>query len=90
MDTDKKILPIEMRMPEPSQEHLLDAGYELRISNISSHIKILLLEGQADIFGDELPLNEPKFFHCGDTLAVFCWQRSKLKISGVCDSYASD
>jgi hypothetical protein len=34
MDSDKKIMPPEIKMPQPKTEHDLDAGHELRIQNI--------------------------------------------------------
>jgi N-terminal beta-sandwich domain of polyadenylation factor len=68
----------------------LEAGYELRISNIENHIKVLLIEGQADVFGREIPVGEPVFFNNGEKIAIFCWKPSHFKISGECEAYSSD
>lgn len=42
MDSDKKINPPDIKMPHPLKDHILEAGNELRISNITNHIKVLL------------------------------------------------
>ena len=51
---------------------------------------MILVEGCADVFGKELPPGEPVFFHQGANIAIFCWKKSKIKISGACESYSSD
>ena len=68
MDTDKKILPEPVSMPEPlSFDKSLEAGQELRIDNIEDHIKVLIVEGGlCEVFGRELPCGEPIFFHSGE------------------------
>jgi hypothetical protein len=43
--------------------------------------------GRADVFGREIPTNEPVFFNQGEKIAVFCWLPSQLKISGQYESY---
>lgn len=76
VDSDKKIQPPEIRMPQPLQNYQIDAGYELRIDKIKDHIKVQLVSGIAEVFGRELPLEEPIFFHCGENIAIFCWKES--------------
>lgn len=73
-DTDRKITPADVEMPDPVFNQTLPAGTELRINNIESHIKVLIGEGGlCEVFGSELPINEPIFFHQGEKLAIFCW-----------------
>ena len=91
MDTDKKIYPVEITMPNPAFDETLNAGTELRIYNISDHIKVLVKEGGlAEVFGRELPVNEPVFFHQGEKIAIFCWKPSRIIISGQYEGYKSD
>jgi polyribonucleotide 5'-hydroxyl-kinase len=51
---------------------------------------VVLREGKAEVFGRELPLEEPLFFHSGDKIALFTWHGAKICISGKCESYTSD
>lgn len=63
-DTDKKIMPAAVDMPDPTFSDTLLPGSELRIHHIESHIKVLIGEGGlCEVFGRELPVNEPVFFH---------------------------
>lgn len=77
-------------MPEPRQEITLDSGNEIRIDRIEDHIKILLIDGKAEVFGRELPLKMPVFFHQGDKLAIYSFHGARVQISGRCQSYKSD
>ena len=71
-------------MPEPCEDFNLEAGHELRITEIDDHIKVIVEKGGlAEVFGRELPCEEPVFFHKGQKLAIFCWKPTKIKISGV-------
>jgi hypothetical protein len=45
----------------------------LRIINIENHLKVLLIDGKAEVFGRELPLREPVFFHQEEKFAIFTW-----------------
>ena len=90
-DTDQKIMPAPVDMPSPTFDEVLPPGSELRINQIESHIKVLIGEGGlCEVFGRELPVNEPVFFHAGEKIAIFCWQHSKITISGSFESYSSD
>lgn len=60
---DKIIEPAPVLMPEPKKEDVLSSGHELRIYSIEDHIKVLLLEGKAEVFGRELPLKMAVHFH---------------------------
>lgn len=60
---DKIIEPLQTPMPEPRIEEILQSGDELRINKIEDHIKVLMIEGRSEVFGRELPLNMPIFFH---------------------------
>ena len=63
-DTDKKIMPPPIEMPNPTFDETLPAGSELRINHIENHIKVLIGEGGlCEVFGRELPVNEPVYFH---------------------------
>ena len=77
-------------MPDPTFQSTLEAGSELRIYQIDSHIKVLIADGGlCEVFGRELACNEPVFFHAGEKLAIFCWQDSEVTICGQFDSYIS-
>ncbi len=57
-DTDQKIMPAAVDMPDPTFDETLPAGSELRINAIDSHIKVLIGEGGlCEVFGRELPVN---------------------------------
>ena len=75
-------------MPNPRYESL-ESGSEMRISNIEDHLKVMLTEGKAEVFGRELPLKEPVFFHQGENLAIFTWHGAKIEFSGKCEYYQS-
>jgi len=65
--TDKKIEPNEPLMPDAKTIEL-KAGEEYRIKDIKDHIKILVSaepQGLCEVFGRELPMGEPVFFHMG-------------------------
>ena len=52
VDTDMKIFPAEVDMPNPTYEATLEAGTELRIYHITDHIKVCIGEGGlAEVFG---------------------------------------
>ena len=59
---DREIKPLPISMPSFKEERL-NAGDELRIHDIENHLKVMLVEGKAEVFGRELPLKEPVFFH---------------------------
>ena len=60
---DKIISPSATLMPVPKKDEVLQPGSELRIYNIEDHIKVLLTEGKAEVFGRELSLDMPAFYH---------------------------
>ena len=60
---DKVISPSAHPMPAPVKEEVLQPGSELRVYNIEDHIKVLLTDGKAEVFGRELALDMPVFFH---------------------------
>lgn len=86
---DKVIDPPPINMPNAKDE-IIEGGVELRISNIEDHLKVLLVEGKAEVFGRELPLKEPVFFHQGENVALFTWHGAKFKFSGKCEYYQSN
>jgi len=86
---DKIIEPVPTPMPDPAKREDLEPGQELRIFKIEEHIKLLLLEGKAEIFGRELPLKQPLYFHQGDKLALYTYHGARVLFSGKCEHYVS-
>jgi len=79
MDTDKKIHPMPVNMPNIVFDETLNAGIELRVYYIKSHIKVLVHPGGlCEVFGRELPVGEPIFFHAGENIAIFCWKQTRI------------
>jgi hypothetical protein len=79
--TDKKIEPTPPLMPEPLEIKELEAEQEYRITDILDHIKVIVSPepaGICEVFGRELPPGEPVFFHMGQKIAIYCWQRCSL------------
>jgi hypothetical protein len=56
----------------------LESGNEWRIDRIEDHIKVLLLEGKAEIFGREMPLRMPIYFHQGDKVAIYTFHGARV------------
>jgi hypothetical protein len=75
---DKIIEPMPPTMPEPRKEETLEPGTELRINRIDDHLKVLLVEGKAEIFGRELPLKMPVYFHHGEKVAIFTFHGARI------------
>jgi len=90
MDTDKKIMPTPVSMPNIKFDETLSPGFELRIDSIRSHIKVLVISGMCEVFGRELPVGEPVFFHAGENIAIFCWKQTRIQICGDFEQYVSD
>jgi polyribonucleotide 5'-hydroxyl-kinase len=91
MDTDKKIHPMPVNMPNVVFDETLNAGFELRVDYIKSHIKVLVHPGGlCEVFGRELPVNEPVFFHAGENIAIFCWKQTRIQICGDFEHYVSE
>lgn len=85
---DKIIEPNPTPMPDPKKEDL-EAGQEMRIYIIEDHIKVLMLEGKAEIFGKELPLKMPIYFHQGEKIAIYTYHGARVILSGKCEYYIS-
>jgi hypothetical protein len=85
--TDKKIEPKLHLMPDCKTVDL-EEGFEYRIKEIKDHIKIIVVsmdkfnppqpQGLCEVFGRELPVGEPVFFHMGEKIAIYCWQKVQL------------
>ena len=43
-------------------------------------MRLRLTEGEAEVFGRELPLNETVFFYRGDNISIFSWLGAKIEI----------
>ena len=54
---DRPIFPAKIRFKKSSIIYDLKPEEELRVYEIKDFIRIRLLEGQAEVFGRELPLN---------------------------------
>ena len=85
---DKIIEPVPTPMPDAKKEDL-EPGQELRIFKIEDHIKVIMLEGKAEIFGRELPLKMPVYFHSGEKIAIYTYHGTRIIFSGKCESYVS-
>ena len=75
---DKVIEPVMPAMPDPKREEVLPSGSELRIFKIEDHIKVLLLDGKAEVFGRELPLKIPVFYHPGEKIAIYTFHGARV------------
>ena len=62
------------------QIYYLKAEEELRVWEIQDFLRLRLLEGQAEIFGRELPLMETVIYYKGENLAIFTWKGAKIEI----------
>lgn len=51
---------------------------EIRFEEITDHIMVLLTHGTAEIFGAEMPKDEPKYFHAGAKFSIFSWEGAKV------------
>ena len=90
--TDKKVEPNMPLMPNAKIIEL-QAGSEYRIKDIVDHIKIIVSpepQGLCEVFGRELPVNEPVFFHMGQKIAIYCWKKVQIQISGTHAGYDSN
>lgn len=69
--------------------HDLKPEEELRIYEIQDFIRVRLLEGQAEVFGKELPNldKESVFFFKGENLAIFTWKGCKIEIEDHASAY---
>ena len=43
-------------------------------------MRVRLLEGQAEVFGRELPHLETVIFYRGENLAIFTWKHAKIEV----------
>ena len=86
---DKIIEPVATPMPQPLLDEVLQPGHELRIYNIEDHIKVLMTDGKAEVFGRELPLKMPIYFHQGEKIAIYTYHGAKIQVSGKCEPYSS-
>ena len=62
---------------------------ELRFEVESNEVSLVLVDGQAEIFGTEIPLNKEYKFVAGLSIAVFSWRGCRLKLKGNCSRYIS-
>jgi hypothetical protein len=85
---DKIIEPVPTPMPDPKTEDL-EPGQELRIYKIEDHIKVKMIEGKAEVFGKELPLKMPIYFHQGEKIAIYTYHGARIIFSGKCEHYVS-
>ena len=76
---DKVIFPTKIRYKNPTI-YELKPEEELIIFEIQDFIWVRVFDGQAEVFGRELPLNETVFFFKGNNLAIFTWRGAKIEI----------
>lgn len=68
---------------EEKDIHLLQANSELRFEvSERSHVLLEVLEGQFELFGSELVVEQRYSIHPGFKGAVFTWQGGKIKLTG--------
>ena len=79
MMADKTILPNKVRYKNSKIQDLRPEE-ELRIYEIKEFTRVRVLEGSAEVFGRELPLNETVFFYKGENLAIFTWSGAKIEL----------
>ena len=77
---DRPIFPAKARFRKNSQIYDLGQEEELRIYDIEDFVRLRLLEGQAEVFGRELPPQEIVIFYRGENLAIFSWKGAKVEI----------
>ena len=76
---DRPIFPQQVRSRN-TKKYELKAEDELRIYEIQEFLRIRLLEGQAEIFGRELPKMETVIYFKGQNLAIFTWKGATIEI----------
>lgn len=67
----------------------LEKESELRFEVESEEVTLTLLDGQAEIYGTEIPTNKSYIFIAGLSVAVFTWKGCTLKLEGNVSSYTS-
>lgn len=77
---DRPIHPAKVRFKKSSCTYYLKAEEELRIYEIEDFIRVRLVEGEAEVFGRELPLQEIVMFYAGENLAIFTWKYAKIEV----------
>jgi hypothetical protein len=73
------IWPTKIRYKNPKINEL-GPEEELIIYEIQDFIRLRVIEGQAEVFGRELPVGETIFFYEGENLAIFTWKGAKIEI----------
>jgi hypothetical protein len=73
------IWPTKIRYKNPTIIELRPEE-ELNIYEIQDFLRLRVLEGQAEVFGRELPVGETVFFYKGQNLAIFTWKGAKIEI----------
>jgi len=76
---DKIIWPTKQRYLNPTV-YELKPEEELRIYEIQDFIRVRLLDGQAEVFGREMPTEETVFFFKGENLGIFTWKGAKIEV----------
>ena len=68
---------------------VITAECELRFEVESDEVSLVLVDGQAEIFGTEIPVNKVYTFVTGLSIAVFSWRGCRVKVTGNCSRYIS-
>ncbi|KAL5265058.1 hypothetical protein ACHWQZ_G005964 [Mnemiopsis leidyi] len=79
-------MPADKKESEPTDTIVITSECELRFEVESDEVSLVLVDGQAEIFGTEIPLNKVYKFVAGLSIAVFSWRGCRLKITGNCNS----
>lgn len=75
----KLFWPPKQRYRNP-KVYTLNPEDELLIYEIQDFIRVRLLDGNAEVFGRELPNSETVFFFRGQNIAIFTWKGAKIEI----------
>lgn len=52
----------------------------MKIFDIRDFIRVRLLEGAAEVYGRELPLDQIVYFYDGQNISIFTWYGAKIEI----------
>ena len=77
---DRSTFPAKVTFKKNSCTYYLKPEEELRIYEIEDFVRVRLIEGQAEVFGRELPLQEIVMFYAGENLAIFTWRGAKIEV----------
>ncbi len=78
----KTAIPTEMG----SRTIILKMETEYRVEIENTPLRVVLIKGQAEVFGRELVINQPLHFsNC--KIAIFTWFGAEIQVSMICDIF---